>query len=284
MSKQPLPLWDSSDPVPSYEESIAPSPANLTRSPPPLAREKSPSNTTSLIRLERTRRIQQQITDSVLPRFLEHLSNAVNNLTILLVPSDCLSHSGSDRAITAQNVVSPSFQTLNTTGSVIELSGDGNRSSFWIQQPVLNELDTLLRRELTGVAPQQDPLDPAAGRGAPSLSPSQHSFVPQPSAPLPSRPPKKSWFKRGMPQLPAPEHDPTGQTGKWNLGWRSPELTRESELEAARQKERESRVLSQDEIAVTMRFRDVSFRIESEMGLLETSTVKCIWIEIEVGV
>ncbi|RVX69251.1 hypothetical protein B0A52_07227 [Exophiala mesophila] len=284
MSKQLLPSWDPSEPAPSYEESIAPNAGNLTKSATSLQREKSPSNSTSLIRLERTRRIQQQITDFIVPCFLEHLSNAVNNLTILLVPSDCLSHSGPHKPITAQNVVSPSFQVLNTTGSVIEMTGDGNRSSFWIQQPVLNELDILLRRKLTGVTPQQDPLDPAASYGSSSRSPTQQNFIPQSSAPLPSRPAKKSWFKRAMPQLPGPEHDPTGETGKWDLGWRSPDVTRETEMEAARQKERESRVLRQDEIAVSARFRDVSFRMENEMGLLETNTIKCVWIEIEVGV
>lgn len=87
-----------------------------------------------------------------------------------------------------------------------------------------------------------------------------------------------------MPQLPGPEHDPTGETGKWELGWRSSEVASENEAEAARQRERRLRILKQDEIAVATRFQDVSLRTESELGLLDTNTVKCIWIEIEVGV
>jgi len=45
----------------------------------------------------------------------------------------------------------------------------------------------------------------------------------------------------------------------------------------------QTRTLEVDEVAVHTRLQEVSFRTESEMGLLETTTVRCIWVEIEVG-
>jgi len=43
------------------------------------------------------------------------------------------------------------------------------------------------------------------------------------------------------------------------------------------------RGLGTNEIDAHARLKDVSFRTETELGLLATETVKCVWFEIEVG-
>jgi hypothetical protein len=262
------------DPVPSYEESVSSSSRHASATQPRPAREKPQSSVASsvpsMIRQERTRRIQNMIDSDILPCFSSYLANAVNNLTIMIIPSSSLPNTSSELSVA--NVVAPSFQSLATVGAVIYLFGEDNRANFWTQPSVVRELDILLHRELTGIVPQQDPL---AERHEPR-SQSQYRLTPKATPTLPERPEKKSWFKRALPQLPGPEHDPTGETGKWELGWRSSQPdAKESST---------NRALRPDEVAVHIKLQDISFRTESELGLLETTTVKCIWVNIEVGI
>lgn len=223
-----------------------------------------------MIRQERTRRIQSLIDSHILPCFSSYLANAVNNLTILIIPSGSLPSTRT--GLSVANVVAPSFQNLSTTGAVISLSGEDNRANFWTQPPVVQELDILLHRELSGRVPQQGPIS----EWQEPKPQSEYRLTPQPTPGLPERPQKQSWLKRALPQLPGPDHDPTGETGKWDLGWRSPEPdTKESAT---------MRTLRPDEFAVHTKLQDVSLRTESEMGLLETTTVRCIWVQVEVGI
>jgi len=225
-----------------------------------------------MIRQQRTRRIQSLIDSQIIPCFSSYLVDAVNNLTILIIPSGSLPATRTELSVA--NVLTPSFQDLSTTVTVISLSGEDNHANFWTQTPVVHELDTLLHRELSGIVPQQDPLseqhEPKPQSG--------YRLTPQPTPGLPERPQKKSWFKRALPQLPqlpGPEHDPTGETGKWELGWRSPPPDT---------KENTKRALRPDEFAVHTKLQDTTLRTESEMGLLETTTTKCIWVQVEVGI
>lgn len=277
MSKSFLDPGESFDRIPTYEESVA------TSSHPSAFRERTTS-TTSIIRQERTRRIFELVTTTIIPCFTSLLSNACNSLTVVLVPADALQ---TPNPVTEQNVVSPSIHKHETTGSVVQLTGIDNRSSFWIQQAVVQELDQILRRELASGSPAQyTQVEPDFKSPPPATT--QLDVQPSPDTVLPPRPGKKSWLKRTF-VLPGPEHDPTGETGKWDLGWRSPESSNAFEAGAGnepalwRARER-TRALSADEVAVHTRLQDVSFRTESEMGLLETTTVKCIWVEIDVGV
>ncbi|KEF63327.1 uncharacterized protein A1O9_01304 [Exophiala aquamarina CBS 119918] len=273
MSKATFPQFEDADPVPSYEDSISSNTWTSTVSQARLAREKSPSggtsSITSMIRHERTRRLQSLIDSHILPCFSSYLANAVNNLTILIIPSGSLPSTRTE--LSAANVVAPPFQSLSTTGTVIYLSGEDNGANFWTQASVVQELDTLLHRELSGKSPQQDPL---SERHEPRVQ-FECRLTPQSTPGLPERPQKKPWFKRGLPQLPGPDHDPTGETGKWDLGWRSPEP--DSKETAT------MRTLRPDEFAVRTKLQDASLRTESEMGLLETTTVRCIWVQVEVG-
>lgn len=266
------PAWD---PAPSYEESVGSKTWTTLASRPMIEKSQSSvaSSVPSMIRQERTRRIQDLVTTTVLPCFSSYLTNAVNNLTIVIIPSGSLPKTNHE--LSAASVVSPSFHSLSTTGAVISLTGEDDRANFWTQQPVVQEFDLLLHRELSGRFPQQDPL----AERREHRPESQYQLKPQVTPGLPERPQKKSWFKRTMPQLPqlpAADHDPTGETGKWNLGWRS-SAPDTHDLPTAR-------VLNLDEFSMHTKLQDVTLRTESELGLLETTTVRCLWVKIEVGI
>ncbi|OAL35963.1 hypothetical protein AYO20_04869 [Fonsecaea nubica] len=274
MSKAPFER-DLHDRIPTYEEAVAVSPYASDQDP-----RLRPASSTSLIRQERTRRIYELVVESLIPCFATHVSNLCNHLTIVVVPADMLRSTGT---LTQQNVVSPSLPSHQTTGVIITLVGSENHSSFWMQQAVIEELDLMLRRELSNPSTTETRSERLDEKPQPQFQ-SQFQVQPAPGASLPPRPTKSSWFKRAF-VLPGPDHDPTGETGKWNLGWRSPELAESSSGDSnSTSKRREgNRTLQTDEVAVHTRLQDVSFRTENEMGLLETTTVKCIWIEIEVG-
>ncbi|KIW77471.1 hypothetical protein Z517_09917 [Fonsecaea pedrosoi CBS 271.37] len=276
MSKAPFDR-DLHDRIPTYEEAVAVSP-NASDQDPRLR----PASSTSLIRQERTRRIYELVVESLVACFATHVSNLCNHLTIVVVPADMLRSTGT---LTQQNVVSPSLPNHQTTGVIITLVGSENHSSFWTQQAVIEELDLMLRRELSNPSTTKETRSERLDeKPQPQFQP-QFQVQPASGASLPPRPTKSSWFKRAF-VLPGPEHDPTGETGKWNLGWRSPESAESSigDSNSMSRRREGNRILQTDEVAVQTRLQDVSFRTENEMGLLETTTVKCIWIEIEVGI
>ncbi|KIW22688.1 uncharacterized protein PV07_10961 [Cladophialophora immunda] len=277
MSKTPFDI-DPHDRIPSYEEAVAISPKASAQD----SRTRTASST-SLIRQQRTRRIYELVVESLIPCFATHVSNLCNHVTVVVVPADILT---STRTLTEQNIVSPSIPSHQTTGVVITLSGTENHSSFWTQQAVVEELDLLLRGELSNPSAAEETRSDRRDEKSQPQSQLQPQFQvqPAPETQLPPRPTKTSWFKRAF-SLPGPDHDPTGETGKWNLGWRSPEFSESSTGDSSSMPKRRegSRALQTDEVAVQTRLHDVSFRTENEMGLLETTTIKCIWIEIEVG-
>jgi hypothetical protein len=274
------------DPIPSYEEALAASIAPSFRADA----HRRTSSTTPSISQERTRRIFGTVTDTILPCVATHVSNLCNHITVVLVPAGSLPVSSSS-TITAQNIVTPSLQSPRTACNVLTLIGEENRPSFWTQQTVVTELDRILRSELS--RPTLSPLEPPPKFEAvdeiksppPALPPLQ--VQPAPGTQLPPRPSKQSWLKRTF-VLPGEDHDPTGDTGKWNLGWRSPTEPSEGSADqygwTAKPIPSRTEKLQPDEVAVDTQLRDVSFRTENEMGLLESTTVKCIWIEVEVGI
>ncbi|ETI26483.1 hypothetical protein G647_03260 [Cladophialophora carrionii CBS 160.54] len=262
------------DRIPTYEEALASSSSHPVSWP-----RRTTSNAIS-IRDERTRRVVEVVTKTIIPSFANHVSNLCNHITIVLVPADSFPAS---KTVTEQNVVSPPLHSFRTTGNVVTLSGTENRASFWTQQSVVQELDQILRRELSGSSPAAPPKLADEKTQSVPLPPLQ--VQPAPGAQLPPRPSKQSWLKRTF-ALPGEDHDPTGETGKWDLGWRSPEPCETNTDQFSRTSQRRDgmKTLQADEVSVQTKLQDVSFRTENEMGLLETTTVKCIWIEIEVGV
>ena len=274
----------SDEPIPTYEEALASSSNSNPLSNPERRRAGS---STSSIRQERTRRIFSFVSNSILPCFASHVSNLCSHVTIVIVPADSLPRSST---VTTQNIVSPSLQNHKTTGNVITLIGDENRPSFWTQQTSVQELDQIIRSELSQPASLvvEEPFErPTLGQEGKSATMPLPPFQvqPTPGAQLPRRPDRQSWLKRTF-ALPGEGHDPTGETGKWDLGWRSPTTTsvNQSSSWAPQPRTCTASDLQADEVAVHTQLRDVSFRTENEMGLLDTTTIKCIWIEIEVGV
>ncbi|KAK5540441.1 hypothetical protein LTR23_006326, partial [Exophiala sp. CCFEE 6169] len=260
--------WEDSETanerIPTYEESVATAPILASTSGP---WQKSSSSVPSIIRQERTRRIRHLIANSITPTFTLHLSNGCSHLSIIILPSESLSNS---EALTEQNIVTPGPQ-FQESRTLLALKGEENRASFWTQGHVLQELDYLLRRELFDVA------DTAVTPNSTSRPEAQLL----PATELPPRPKPKGWLRRAF-VLPGPSQDPTGETGKWNLGWRTPE-TPGAPMSAWKPRAR-AKDLQPDEMAISTMLQPVSFRTESEMGLLETTTVKCIWVEIEIGI
>ncbi|KIV77407.1 hypothetical protein PV11_09204 [Exophiala sideris] len=288
MSKSGSEHWESSaffeEPVPTYEESVAISAATRKILP---SSEKSNTSVSSLFRQGRTRRILDLTSDIILPTISVDLASGCAHITLVIVPSDTL-ESGSK--LDEQNIVTPGRQDHERSRSVLVLQGQDNRTSFWMQNAVVRELDLLLRKELGCPSPSSDEPLPIEltklGSPSQSLLPSQREPA-SANGELPPRPKRRLWLKRSAADT-EPESDPTGETGKWNLGWRVPETPggkgppsgSQDALQGYRTRASD---LKADQVALHTRTQDVSFRTEDRMGLFQTTTVKCIWLEIDVG-
>ena len=255
------------DRIPSYEESIATSP------PPPTSTNTTSSQKISprqriqqRTRQERLRRVAALIANHVEPAINNHLEDGTTKMLVLLLPADSFPN-GSYASVSTASITSP---TLSLPTALLNLRSslrhgereEDYRSSFLNQGVVVHDLTTALHQSM---------LNPEAlclySELQPQSSPSSSSSQISPAALLP---PRKSWFQRKF-GLPPADHDPTGSTGAWNLGWRSdadPASTQAS--------------ISTDEISISTRLQDVSFRTESEMGLMESRSVKCIWLEVDI--
>ena len=232
------------DRIPSYEESIAVTPQQTGTS-----RKTSTTPFQQRLREQRQRRIASILLNHVEPAIGRNLEDATNDMTVVLLASDSFPTA---TAITTSSITSPSL-TKPTT--LIRLAGDDFKSTFLTSWPVIQDLsDTLIRSMV----------DPAT---IPQLQ-AQLPEIDSETAALPERPAPKSWLKRAFGMPPA-DHDPTGQTGKWNLGWKSeenPSMT--------------ARTITTNEVVITAKLVDVLFRTESALGLLESTTAKCLWLDV----
>jgi hypothetical protein len=261
MSKQ---SGASDERIPTYEESIATSAPSML---PPV----SPNNTgynrartarqsvQDRIRNERMRRLTNVVNNHIDPAVTASLEDGTTNLVLVLLPTDTFSTTSPSRLTT--NAIT--FPPLSLPTTVIPLKPNEKLNerpddyifAFLIQGIVFSDLTAVL-----------------------SVSLSSTTDIPLPhreqpiSAPLPNRPDSKSqsWLSRKF-GLPPPDHDPTGDTGKWNLGWRSEEdpFSRRAEMD-------------NEEMRIVVKAQEVSFRVENEMGLLESLNAKCLWIELEL--
>lgn len=232
------------DRVPSYEESIASTPPTL-----PTTTSKNAIPFQQRVREQRLRRITDILTTHVEPAIARNLEDAANDMSLILIPADIFRV---NTTITTSSITSPSLSKPTT---VIRLAGDDFKSTFMTSWPVVQDLSDTLIRSIA---------DPST---IPQLQASLADLGGEAAA-LPERPAPKSWLKRKF-GLPPADHDPTGQTGKWNLGWRSEENQAATE-----------RTISTNEVSITAKLTDVWFRTESELGLLESTTVKCVWLDV----
>lgn len=236
------------DRVPSYEESIASS-AHYTQSHSTVTK----SSTTPFqqrIREQRQRRIATLLLNHIEPAITSNLDNATNDMSLILLASD---NFPSTTAITTSSVTSP---PLTKPTTILRLQTDDFKSSFLASWPVVQDISDTLVRSM---------VDPSS---IPQLQAQLPELASATSEGLPERPQPKSWFKRTF-GMPGADHDPTGETGKWNLGWRSDENPAMT-----------ARTVTANDLVVTAKLVDVSFRTESELGLLESTTAKCLWLDV----
>ena len=234
--------------IPSYEESIAASPPSSR----PATTEKTSTHlsVSERARIKRVRLITDLVTTDVEPQISQHIEDGINRVTVIIVPSDAFPSSNS---ILQSSITSP---TLPANSYLLRPATDDYRASFLHQSAVIQELASTIATSLVG---------PSSLQASPPSLPT--------SSVLPTRPDARQRtsfrYMFGIPDR--QEHDPTGSTGSWNLGWRA-------EADAAATV---ANVNSSD-VDVMVRLQDVSFRTENEMGLLESKNVKCVWCEVVV--
>jgi hypothetical protein len=234
--------------APPYEDSTTPPPAFSESKE--IARPSLHSQLTET----RTRRIQNLLAAQIEPLLYSHLLDGIYKEVFLVIPSDILTQQ--------HNLATKDIVGLQDTGNVnvVRLYGDENRAAFWQQPGVLQELASSLRARL---AASGYTVEPAANAAAETAQRSQ------PPLDQPQRQTSPSWLKKQF-STPDPQHDPTATTN-YKLGWRS-----EDEGQARR-------TLALDEVRVLIKVRDVSFRVETEMGLLDSVTGRVLWLQLEVG-
>jgi hypothetical protein len=205
----------------------------------------SPRSTTAQQRAEELRQQRLKLLiDGHLEALLEDAILHGNSQTIIVVPSDAI---GTSTVLSITNLVS---RPKTSSTHIVQLQGPNSTGSFWTQSRVVEGLEDGIRKILYGQ--HQKP------RSTDVLPPRPASL----SSPVTGQ---KSWLKRTF-GAPSPDQDPTGSTGHWKLGWRS-EHTNIRPPNS-----------SEDELSV--RQTDVAFRMETELGLLTTTTAKCIVVEL----
>lgn len=230
--------------APPYEESEC---------TPILSEKAAQRSSSSLNAHERLAEIRQQrvrllVDGHVGPLLESAILLGKQSQTIIVVPSDAIATSA---VLTASNLV---HRPKSTSTNLIQLQGLNSTGAFWTQLRVVQDLEKTIRSTLQYMTGASQPTASLPVRPADLSSPTTG---------------QKSWMKRTF-GMPGPDHDPTGSTGQWRLGWRADD--RESPLE-----------LAHNEFALSAKVRDVSFRTETELGLLTTTTGPCIMIEVECG-
>jgi hypothetical protein len=236
--------------APPYEDSTTPPPAFSDRKEPDRPALHAQLSET------RTRRIQNVLATHIEPLLYSHFLDGIDRRGFIIIPADILTQ---QPHLAAQDIVN-----LPNAGNftLLRLHGDENSAAFWQQASVLEELESSIRACLASSGYKVE------GTTAALLT------KPQPPQPTPASDQTQhqaspSWWKRQF-GTPGPLHDPTATT-KYRLGWRG----EEEDLPRRR--------LAQDEVRVSVRVREVSFRVETEMGLLDSVTGKALWLELEVG-
>lgn len=202
----------------------------------------------------RTRRIHDLLTTHVEPLLYSQFLDGVYKRAFIVLPADILTQ---QLDLAAEDIVSlPNAENV----TVIRLHGAENRVAFWQQPGVLQELAASLRARLVTSGHTVEGTFTEVLTETPQRSPASHQT---------QQPASSSWLKKQF-GTPGPHHDPTATTN-YRLGWRSED------------EDLPRRKLALDEMRVLVRVREVSFRVETEMGLLNSVTGKVLCLEIEMG-
>lgn len=231
---------DDEQPAPPYEES------DNTSRPVGKSTHQSP---TSLTAQERAAELRQQrvrlLVDGHIEPLLETAILHGNSQSIILIPSDSLQTS---TVLTLSHIV---HRPKTSSTHIVQLQGPNSTAAFWTQSKVVEDLENAIRAVLFGMDHRSPPTESLRPRPADLNSPVTG---------------QASWLKRTF-AMPGPDHDPTGSTGDWKLGWRS--------------EHEDSQSLTSRGHGPSVRLREVAFRTETELGLFTTTTAKCIVVELE---
>lgn len=226
-------------PAPPYEE------IESTSRPVETPRQHSSH---SLTAQERAAELRHQRVKLLVDGHIEPLLEAAilhgNSQTIIVIPSDTIDKS---------TFLTPSHLVHRPTTSrtcIVQLQGPNGTAAFWTQSKVIEDLKSAVRGVLYGMEETSQASEPLPPRPAYLSSPVTG---------------QKSWLKRTF-GMPSPDHDPTGSTGDWKLGWRSDDAKSQSS--------------NSRELGPALGLREVAFRTETELGLLVTTTAKCIVVEL----
>ncbi|ERF73738.1 hypothetical protein EPUS_00992 [Endocarpon pusillum Z07020] len=232
-------------------------PYEASSTPPPAFSESKNLSQPSLhfqLTTARSGRILDLIKWQIEPLLYAELLEGATKRVFVVIPANVLAKQPD---LAAKDIVSSQDVEIIT---LIRLDGPENKSAFWLQPGVIQELPSRLRERLAAsghkVEPApMEPIEPPQGTSTRDVQ-SQRQASP-------------SWLIRQF-GTPGPQHDPTATTN-YRLGWRS-------EKENLPQ-----RALALDEVRVLATARPISFRVETEMGLLDSFTGTVLWLEIEVG-
>lgn len=275
--KQPFES-DQQAPPYQYEEDSAP--------PPPFSDLKQPPRPSlhSQRTEARSRRIQHLLTSSIEPPLYSDLLEGISLRIFLLVPSDILTqHPNLSATDIVGGLPNHASNTQIANVRLIRPHGPDNHAAFWHQPSVLTELASSLRARLAASGHKvENPLENAA-RSPPSLPPPiKHHPNPLPHLIFPALLVQKAIQHLLLPpshQPPNQPYDPTASTN-FKLGWRS---EREDATEDEDLDQRRTTPLAPDEVRVLVKLRDVSFRVETMMGLLDSVSGRAVWVQVEVG-
>ena len=233
---------EEEEPAPPYEES------NIT---PRLEEKLSQRSQNSPTAQERAAVLRQErvklLVDGHIEPLLETAILHGNSQTIIVVPSDAIETS------IVLKIINLVHRPKTSSTHIVQLQGPNSTAPFWTQAKVVEELERAIDGVLYGASHPSQPSQPLA-------------FPPRPadlSSPITAQ---KSWLKRTF-SAPDPDHDPTGLTGEWKLGWRS----EHANLQSSNIRDR----------GPSVRVKDIAFRMETELGLLTTTTGRCVVIELE---
>lgn len=243
-------------------------PPSYSETSPPQSFPSKENNALQSIRTQREqireKRIQTLITNTIEPLLYTNLLDGMHKRIFLLVPPDTLSDHPN---LTPKSIVGLPTDTTTNNISIHHLHGSEDLEAFWQKPIVLQDLASCLRARLVEFGYKVESPNDVAETITAQPSSTQEQERPQPSP--------TSWFKKKPfnpldRTSPSPSPDPTTTTN-YKLGWRS----EEEDLPRRR--------LAPDEVRVIAKLRDVSFRVETAMGLLDSVGGTVLWVEVEVG-
>ena len=248
----------SEDSVPPYEESWSSKPLNPC---PPI-----PLPLVAQLADTRTQRINSMLSTYIDPLLMSQGAAGLYKTTFVLIPSvaSAFQNSLSD-VFTGRQLPQVMGFPSNETVKLVHLKGAEHSTEFWRQPAVIAELESSMKARLaaSGYRLYEEP----------KASDTQHDLSPEsiPDAPkVSAEPPKKSFWGRAL--FRGPDLTDAVIVDR-KLGWRAD----------GDQNEGPKGKVPPGLIRVTVVWKDISLRIENEVGLYESRRGPGLCITVEVG-